>query len=68
MWQIMEHRRVDKQSAAVPQEILKRYEKWKESRQFLVRLDCARSPDSMTKRSPASGRGIDLLALARSIA
>jgi addiction module RelE/StbE family toxin len=31
MWRIEEHRRVDKQlSAAVPQEILKRYEKWKD--------------------------------------
>lgn len=30
MWQIFEHRRVDKQCAAVPQEILKRYEKWKD--------------------------------------
>ena len=30
MWQISEHRRVDKQCVAVPQEILKRYEKWKD--------------------------------------
>ena len=30
MWQIVEHRRIDKQCAAVPQEILKRYEKWKD--------------------------------------
>lgn len=31
MWQIEEHRRVDKQLAsAVPVEILKRYEKWKD--------------------------------------
>jgi mRNA-degrading endonuclease RelE of RelBE toxin-antitoxin system len=30
MWQILEHRRIDKQCAAVPQEILKRYEKWKD--------------------------------------
>lgn len=31
MWRIEEHRRVDKQlSATVPQEILKRYEKWKD--------------------------------------
>jgi plasmid maintenance system killer protein len=31
MWQIEEHRRVEKQlSAAVPIEILKRYEKWKD--------------------------------------
>ena len=31
MWEIQEHRRVDKQlSAAVPIEILKRYEKWKD--------------------------------------
>lgn len=30
MWQIFEHRRVDKQCATVPQEILKRYEKWKD--------------------------------------
>lgn len=31
MWQIEEHRRVDKQlSGTVPQEILKRYEKWKD--------------------------------------
>ena len=30
MWQVLEHRRVDKQCATVPQEILKRYEKWKD--------------------------------------
>jgi toxin HigB-1 len=30
MWRIEEHRRVDKQLAAAPQEILKRYEKWKD--------------------------------------
>lgn len=30
MWRIEEHRRVDKQLAGVPREILKRYEKWKD--------------------------------------
>ena len=30
MWHIEEHRRVDKQSANAPIEILKRYEKWKD--------------------------------------
>jgi mRNA-degrading endonuclease RelE of RelBE toxin-antitoxin system len=30
MWQVYEHRRVDKQCATMPQEILKRYEKWKD--------------------------------------
>jgi len=30
MWRIAEHRRVDKQLAGMPQEILKRYEKWKD--------------------------------------
>jgi hypothetical protein len=30
MWRIEEHRRVDKQSANAPIEILKRYEKWKD--------------------------------------
>jgi addiction module RelE/StbE family toxin len=30
MWRIEEHRRVDKQCASAPQEILKRYEKWKD--------------------------------------
>jgi mRNA-degrading endonuclease RelE of RelBE toxin-antitoxin system len=30
MWRIEEHRRVDKQLAGMPQEILKRYEKWKD--------------------------------------
>ena len=30
MWQILEHRRVDKQLQAAPGEILKRYEKWKD--------------------------------------
>ena len=30
MWRIEEHRRVDKQLGSVPQEILKRYEKWKD--------------------------------------
>jgi addiction module RelE/StbE family toxin len=30
MWQIEEHRRIDKQVTAVPIEVLKRYEKWKD--------------------------------------
>jgi hypothetical protein len=30
MWRIEEHRRVDKQCASAPLEILKRYEKWKD--------------------------------------
>jgi mRNA-degrading endonuclease YafQ of YafQ-DinJ toxin-antitoxin module len=30
MWRIEEHQRVDKQLDAVPEEILKRYEKWKD--------------------------------------
>jgi mRNA-degrading endonuclease YafQ of YafQ-DinJ toxin-antitoxin module len=30
MWQIEEHRRIDKQITSVPSEILKRYEKWKD--------------------------------------
>ena len=30
MWPIQEHRRVDKQCADTPQEILRRYEKWKD--------------------------------------
>ena len=30
MWRIEEHRRVDKQLSAVPDEILQRYEKWKD--------------------------------------
>ena len=30
MWRIEEHRRVDKQCAGAPKEILKRYEKWKD--------------------------------------
>jgi addiction module RelE/StbE family toxin len=35
MWRIEEHRRVDRQlSGAIPREILKRYEKWKD----IVRL------------------------------
>jgi mRNA-degrading endonuclease YafQ of YafQ-DinJ toxin-antitoxin module len=30
MWRIEEHRRVDKQLASMPREILQRYEKWKD--------------------------------------
>ena len=30
MWRIEEHRRVDKQCTVAPQEVLKRYEKWKD--------------------------------------
>ena len=30
MWRIEEHRRIDKQLASAPREILKRYEKWKD--------------------------------------
>ena len=30
MWRVEEHRRVDKQASALPKDILKRYEKWKD--------------------------------------
>jgi len=30
MWQVLEHRRVDRQLAKAPREMLKRYEKWKD--------------------------------------
>ena len=30
MWQIEEHRRIDKQVTAAPREVLKQYEKWKD--------------------------------------
>ena len=30
MWRIEEHRRVEKQVKAIPQDILQRYEKWKD--------------------------------------
>ncbi len=30
MWRIEEHRRVDREIQAVPREVLKRYEKWKD--------------------------------------
>jgi addiction module RelE/StbE family toxin len=30
MWRIEEHRRIDKQIASTPIEVLKRYEKWKD--------------------------------------
>ena len=30
MWEILEHRRLDRQLAKVPREVLKRYEKWKD--------------------------------------
>ena len=30
MWKIFEHRRVSKQLITLPQEVLKRYEKWKD--------------------------------------
>jgi len=30
MWRIEEHQRIDKQVDAVPNEVLKRYEKWKD--------------------------------------
>ena len=30
MWRVEEHRRVDKQLASAPREILERYEKWKD--------------------------------------
>ena len=30
MWQVLEHRRVDRQLAKAPREVLKRYEKWKD--------------------------------------
>jgi addiction module RelE/StbE family toxin len=30
MWKIFEHRRVRKQLIALPQDVLKRYEKWKD--------------------------------------
>ena len=30
MWEVYEHRRVDKQLAKLPEDVLKRYEKWKD--------------------------------------
>ena len=30
MWRIEEHRRIEKQVTAIPKEIIKRYEKWKD--------------------------------------
>jgi len=30
MWRIGEHRRIDRQVASIPKELLKRYEKWKD--------------------------------------
>jgi len=30
MWEVLEHRRVDRQTAVLPLEVLKRYEKWKD--------------------------------------
>ena len=30
MWQVLEHRRVPRRLAKLPEEILKRYEKWKD--------------------------------------
>ena len=30
MWHVLEHRRLDRQLAKAPREILKRYEKWKD--------------------------------------
>jgi addiction module RelE/StbE family toxin len=30
MWRVEEHRRIDKQVTSAPEEILKRYEKWKD--------------------------------------
>lgn len=30
MWQIEEHRRINKQISSIPDEVLKRYEKWKD--------------------------------------
>lgn len=30
MWRVAEHRRVEKQIDSVPQEVLKRYEKWQD--------------------------------------
>lgn len=32
MWDLLEHRRTDRQLAKAPREVLKRYEKWKGSR------------------------------------
>ena len=30
MWELLEHRRLDRQLAKAPREVLKRYEKWKD--------------------------------------
>ena len=30
MWQVLEHRRVERQLTKAPREVLKRYEKWKD--------------------------------------
>ena len=34
MWDVLEHRRLDRQLAKAPREVLKRYEKWKDIAQL----------------------------------
>lgn len=59
MWRIEEHRRVDRQlSGAVPLEILKHYEKWKDIAALSGPPGYAPSRDFTMNPFPASGKGI----------
>jgi hypothetical protein len=59
VWRIEEHRQLDKQLGAVPREILKRYEKWKDIAMISGRLDSG-SPADSTMRL-CMGRGGDIV-------
>jgi hypothetical protein len=56
MWRIEEHRRVDKQVAAAPVEILKRYEKWKDIASMSGPWDYASSKGFTMRAWQASGK------------
>lgn len=66
MWQVLEHRRVDKQCATVPVEILKRYEKWRDIAGISGPPGLRQITGFHDEALLVPGRGIDLPVSARS--
>jgi hypothetical protein len=56
MWQIFEHRQVEKDLKSLPIDLLKRYEKWKDIVSISGPLGLRKSRASGTRHCAASGR------------
>lgn len=60
MWTIFEHRNVQQRIGKLPEDVLKRYEKWKDIVEISGPSGLRLIRGSMTNRSAVNGRGIGL--------